>query len=109
MRLCTPLGVGVVWDSGRVPGARGYALLPTKTSRFWNQFVASVPLRLKIGFHVFSASLLSLLLALFLCAIILSVVSRSFIAQDQHLRIPGSFTVGQKTVPMFGCFRKSGL
>ena len=66
-------------------------LLPTKTSQFWNQFVASVPLRLKIGFHVFSASLVSLLLALFLCAIILSIVSHLFIARNQHLQMPGSF------------------
>jgi hypothetical protein len=37
----------------------GHVLLPTKTSRFWNQFSGSVPLRSNRCFHVCLASLVN--------------------------------------------------
>ena len=62
-----PLVFGVVWDSGGVPYCRkGHAPIPTKTSRFWNQFSGSVPLIFycKSLFHVFFVSVVKYLVVI---------------------------------------------
>jgi hypothetical protein len=86
MLLCTPLGV---WGSVGLRSwsllSEGHVLLPTKTSRFWNQFSGSVPLRCKSFSHVFLASLVKLLSLVVLWAVIRSVVNPSFIARCHHL------------------------
>jgi hypothetical protein len=61
MRLCTPLGIwGSVGLSTCFGLAVGHVLIPTKTSRFWNQFSGSVPLRISKFIHMSSASLVKI-------------------------------------------------
>jgi hypothetical protein len=89
MHLHTLLGiwssVGLGWCALL---SKGYALIPTKTSRFWNQLSGSVPLHFNSFSHVFFASLVKFLSRLDWCAVILSVVSHSFITLFHLLFTP---------------------
>ena len=91
MDLCTPLGI---WGSVGLRACSwlliGHVLIPTKTSQFWNQFSGSVPFHANRYFQVRSASLVCFLSCLIFCAVILSVVSLSFITLYHLFLIPGS-------------------
>src|SRR6266852_9960888 len=79
-----------------------HALIPTKTSRFWNQLGGNVPACFSKGFHVFSVSCVNFLFHFVFCAVILSVVSLSLIALFHLLVIPCSLRV-------FSCMTHSHL
>ena len=66
----------------------GYALIPTKTSRFWNQFTGSVPLCFRSFFQVHFASLVNWWSLFVCCAVMRSMVNCSFIAQCHLVLIP---------------------
>ena len=52
--LCTPPGVGAVWDSGLFPrgGMRMQLSYPLKTSLVNGQWLGSLPLAVNAGFQV---------------------------------------------------------
>ena len=89
MHLCTLLGiwssVGLGWCALLL---KDYALICTKTSHFWNQLSGSVPLHFNSFSHVFFTSLVKFLSCLDWCAVILSVVSHSFITLFHLLFTP---------------------
>src|SRR6266849_7279999 len=70
--------VGLGWCA-RVSAV--HALIPTKTSRFWNQLGGNVPARFSKGFHVFSVSCVNFLFHFVFCAVILSILRLSLVSQ----------------------------
>ena len=72
-------------------GAKGYPLIPTKTSRFRNQLTGSVPFLFRSFFHVSFINWVYFLSRLVWLALMRSVVSLSLITRSHRFWITCSF------------------